>query len=137
CAEDPMVRTSSLASSIGRDSIGVISRENSRSITQTNRRSQLLDCSGRRKRGNPRRMSAVIEQAEGGVVITNHGRPAAILIDARGYDMEDALAMVNPRFWAEIAKGRKGRSYSLEEARRRLGLPRPARRRRPRKRSGQ
>jgi prevent-host-death family protein len=54
------------------------------------------------------------------VLITNHGKPAAILIGVQGYDMDDILRMVDPSFWKMIARRRKQRTYSHEEVVREL-----------------
>jgi antitoxin (DNA-binding transcriptional repressor) of toxin-antitoxin stability system len=33
------------------------------------------------------------------VLITKHGKPAALIIGVEGEDLEDLLTMANPRFW--------------------------------------
>ena len=65
------------------------------------------------------------------VLITRHGRPAALVIGVQGEELEDLLTMGNPRFWEMIeARRRSTRTLPLAEVRRRLGLQRPKRRRR-------
>ncbi|MGH8672800.1 MAG: type II toxin-antitoxin system Phd/YefM family antitoxin [Burkholderiales bacterium] len=65
------------------------------------------------------------------VLITRHGRPAALVIGVQGEELEDLLTMGNPRFWEMIeARRRSARTVPLAEVRRRLGLPSQKRRRR-------
>src|ERR1700693_4241813 len=68
------------------------------------------------------------------VLITRHGKPAALVIGVEGEDLEDLLTMANPRFWEMIeSRRRQGRTLGLDEVRRRLGMskkPKPKRRRR-------
>jgi prevent-host-death family protein len=40
------------------------------------------------------------------VVITRHGKPAAVVIGAEGYDWEDLVWMTDPTFWKTIAERR-------------------------------
>lgn len=65
------------------------------------------------------------------VLITKQGRPAALMIGVEGHDLEDVLLMQNPRFWKLIEERRAEATLTVNEARQRLGLPKP-RRRRPR-----
>jgi len=53
------------------------------------------------------------------VVITRHGRPAAVLVGVEGKDWEDLVYQTNPAFWRMIEKRRKEKSISLSEYRRR------------------
>jgi len=53
------------------------------------------------------------------VVITRHGRPAAVLVGVEGKDWEDLVYQTNPAFWRMIKKRRKEKSISLSEYRRR------------------
>jgi len=64
------------------------------------------------------------------VLITKHGRPAALMIGVEGHDLEDVLLMQNPRFWKMIEARRAQPTLSLEEVRQQLGAPRRRRRRR-------
>jgi prevent-host-death family protein len=64
------------------------------------------------------------------VLITRHGKPAALVIGVEGEDLEDLLTMANPRFWEMIEDRRlKNVSATLAEVRARYGVPRPPRRR--------
>lgn len=54
------------------------------------------------------------------VVITKHGKPAAILWGVEGKDFEDLVYMTNPSFWRMIANRRKARPLSWKEAKKRL-----------------
>lgn len=65
------------------------------------------------------------------VLITRHGRPAALVIGVQGEELEDLLTMGNPRFWEMIeARRHSARGIPLGEVRRRLGLTKPKKRRR-------
>jgi len=81
-------------------------------------------------------LSGYIESAqEDRVLITKHGKPAALVIGVEGEALEDLLTMGNPRFWELIeSRRRPGRTLSLDEVRRRLGASKkPKRSRRTRK----
>jgi prevent-host-death family protein len=78
-------------------------------------------------------LSTYVQLAQqGGLLITKHGRPAAMLIGVEGEEMEDLMTRTDPKFWAMIQQRRRpGRtSFTTQEVRRRLGLRRPRRRRR-------
>jgi prevent-host-death family protein len=65
------------------------------------------------------------------VLITKHGRPAALVIGVEGEEMEDLLTMGNPRFWELVESRRRSRkTLDIDEVRRRLGLPKKAKSRR-------
>jgi len=64
------------------------------------------------------------------VLITKHGKPAALVIGVEGEDLEDLLTMANPRFWEMIEDRRlRNASATLAEVRARYGVPRPRNRR--------
>ena len=73
------------------------------------------------------------------VLITKHGKPAALVIGVEGEDLEDLLTMGNPRFWEMIEdRRRKNRSATIAEVRGLYGVPQPRRRRKrskPRRRA--
>ena len=77
-------------------------------------------------------LSSYVEQAQRDrVLITKHGRPAALVIGVQGEELEDLLTMGNPRFWEMIEVRRQSaKTVSLAEVRRRLHLRAPKRRRR-------
>lgn len=54
------------------------------------------------------------------VLITRHGKPAAIVIGVEGREFEDVLLMSNPRFWELIEARRRQPTLSLEEVRAQL-----------------
>jgi prevent-host-death family protein len=65
------------------------------------------------------------------VLITKHGKPAALVIGVEGQDIEDVLLSQDPDFWKLIEARRKQPTLSMAEVRARLGgTPKPARRRR-------
>ena len=75
-------------------------------------------------------LSEYIEKAqEDRVLVTKHGKPAALIIGVEGEDLEDLLTMGNPRFWEMIEdRRRKNRSTTLAEVRARYGVVKPPRR---------
>ena len=54
------------------------------------------------------------------VVITRHGKPAAVLVGVEGRDWEDLVLQTSPDFWTLIENRRKQRSISLTELKSRL-----------------
>jgi prevent-host-death family protein len=56
------------------------------------------------------------------VLITKHGRPAALVIGVEGQDIETVLLSQDPSFWKLIEERRKQRSVTLSQARALLGL---------------
>ncbi len=63
------------------------------------------------------------------VVVTRHGRPAAIVIGVEGKDWEDVLLQTSASFWKMIQDRRTEKTISLAEMRRRLGARSPRRNR--------
>ena len=51
------------------------------------------------------------------VVITRHGKPAAVLVGVEGRDWEDLVLQPSPAFWKLIEERRKQRTISLKELR--------------------
>ncbi len=56
------------------------------------------------------------------VVITRHGKPAALLVGVEGEDWEDVLLQSNPAFWRLIRARRKQPTLSLEELKKQIGV---------------
>ncbi len=54
------------------------------------------------------------------VVVTRHGKPAAVLVGVEGKDWEDIVLETSPAFWQLIKKRRKQRTLSLKELKARL-----------------
>jgi prevent-host-death family protein len=75
-------------------------------------------------------LSEYIEKAQQDrVLITRHGKPAALIIGVEGEDLEDLLTMTNPRFWEMIEdRRRENASSSLAEVRARYAVPKPSKR---------
>ena len=68
-------------------------------------------------------LSAWVDQAqEERVLITRHGRPAAVIIGVEGEDFEDLLTRSNPRFWEMIERRRRGPTVTAAQARERLRI---------------
>ncbi|MBI4703106.1 MAG: type II toxin-antitoxin system Phd/YefM family antitoxin [Deltaproteobacteria bacterium] len=69
-------------------------------------------------------LSAVVDEAQRDrIVITRHGRPAALLVGVDGYDMDDLLLSLDEDLWRAIverrSRGRRGIPH--EEVVRRFG----------------
>jgi len=82
-------------------------------------------------------LSGYIEKAQQDqVLITKHGKPAALVIGVEGQELEDLLTVGNSRFWEMVeARRRSSRTVGLDEVRRRLGVAKkPTRARRSRRR---
>ncbi len=54
------------------------------------------------------------------VVITRHGKPAAVLVGVEGRDWEDLVLQTSPTFWKLIEDRRKQPTVSLTELKTRL-----------------
>ena len=54
------------------------------------------------------------------VVITRHGKPAAVLVGVEGRDWEDLVLQTSSDFWTLIEDRRKQRTISLTELKTRL-----------------
>ena len=54
------------------------------------------------------------------VVITRHGKPAAVLVGVEGRDWEDLVLQTSPDFWTLIEDRRKQRTVSLTDLKTRL-----------------
>jgi prevent-host-death family protein len=54
------------------------------------------------------------------VVITRHGKPAAVLVGVEGRDWEDVLYQTSASFWKMIRARRKEKTISLTELRARI-----------------
>lgn len=57
------------------------------------------------------------------VIVTNRGKPVAAIEGLKGEeDLEDYLLERSPKFWAMIRRARRGKSVSLAQVRKKLGL---------------
>ena len=66
-----------------------------------------------------------IDEAQGDrVVITRHGKPAALLIGVEGEDWETIILETDPTFWKFIQQRRKQPTISLKELKARLNRKR-------------
>ena len=77
-------------------------------------------------------LSAYVDEAQHDrVLVTRHGRPAAIIIGVEGEELEDLLTRSDPKFWQMIETRRKAsKTISSDEMRRRLGVARKSKPRR-------
>lgn len=66
------------------------------------------------------------------IVVTRHGRPAAVLVGVEGHDWEDLAFQMNPEFWRMIERRRSQKTVPLAEVRKRLEARPQAQRRRSR-----
>ena len=55
------------------------------------------------------------------VVITRHGKPAAVLVGVAGTDWETVVLESNARFWRLIEKRRKQPTVTMADMRKRVG----------------
>lgn len=67
------------------------------------------------------------------VLITKHGRPAALVIGVQGQDFEEVLLRQDPAFWRLMEERRSQRTVPLAEVRESLGLRAGRARRKARK----
>ncbi len=74
-------------------------------------------------------LSAYVEEAQHDrVLVTRHGRPAALIIGVDGKSIEDLMTRSDPEFWKMIQSRRKtAKTISAAEMRKRLGVSRTAR----------
>ncbi|MFA4973815.1 MAG: type II toxin-antitoxin system Phd/YefM family antitoxin [bacterium] len=56
------------------------------------------------------------------ILITKHGKPAAIVWGVEGRDLEDIFYMTNRAFWTTMRKRRSQKSMPWNSAKRELGL---------------
>jgi prevent-host-death family protein len=67
-------------------------------------------------------LSACVEESQDeGIIITKHGKPAAVLIGVAGQSLEDVMLMANPRFWEMIEARRAQPRTSFDDFERELG----------------
>ena len=78
-------------------------------------------------------LSAYVDQAQQQrVLVTRHGRPAALIIGVEGEDFEDLMTRSDPEFWQMIEARRKAsKTLSANEMRKRLGVTRKPTKRKP------
>ena len=62
------------------------------------------------------------------VVITRHGRPAAVLVGIEGEEWEDVVLQTSASFWRLIEKRRQEPTISIEQMKARFAKPRRKRR---------
>lgn len=68
-------------------------------------------------------LSGYVEHAQRErVLITKHGKPAALVIGVEGQDIEDVLLRQDPAFWKLVEERRRQRTVPLADVRRSLGL---------------
>jgi len=58
------------------------------------------------------------------VVITRHGKPAAVLVGVEDEDWESVVLQTDPTFWKLIRARRKQPTLSLEQLKKRLRMKR-------------
>src|SRR3954463_14494393 len=74
-------------------------------------------------------LSEYVNQAQHGrVLVTRHGKPAALIIGVEGEDFEDLMTRSDPDFWRMIESRRKAsKNIPAGEMRKRLGIRKKAR----------
>jgi len=67
-------------------------------------------------------LSAYVDDAQNDrVLVTRHGKPAALIIGVEGEDFEDLMTRSDPKFWQMIeARRRASKTISADEMRKRL-----------------
>lgn len=58
----------------------------------------------------------VVASQKDGVIITNHGKPVAIVIGVEGEDLEDLLTRADPKFWEMVERVRGQPTMPLAKA---------------------
>jgi prevent-host-death family protein len=81
--------------------------------------------------------SSYVDQAQvDRVLVTRHGKPAALLIGVEGEEFEDLMTRTDPEFWQMIEARRKtSKTVDADEMHRRLGLRTRTKKRSQRRRS--
>lgn len=79
-------------------------------------------------------LSAYVDEAQNDrVLVTRHGKPAALIIGVAGEDFEDLMTRSDPAFWRMLeARRTASKTVSSDEMRRRLGVTRRGRAKRKR-----
>ena len=68
-----------------------------------------------------KRVKECVDHAqEDRIVITRHGKPAAVLVGVEGSDWESLVLQTDPRFWKLIRARRREPTVSLRQMRARL-----------------
>ncbi len=77
-------------------------------------------------------LSAYVDDAQHDrVLVTRHGKPAALIIGVGGEEFEDLMTRSDPDFWQMIEARRKAsKTISASQMRRRLGVAKKPRSRR-------
>jgi prevent-host-death family protein len=60
------------------------------------------------------------------IIVTRNGRPVAAIQGIDDDDIEDLLLERSERFWAMIARARRGKPIAIEALRKRVTGPRPS-----------
>lgn len=72
-----------------------------------------------------KRVKECVDDAqEDRVVITRHGKPAAVLVGVEGDDWEAVVLQTDPTFWKLIRERRKQPTISLSQLKTRLRIKR-------------
>jgi len=67
------------------------------------------------------KIKACLDRAqEDRVIITRHGKPAAVLIGVEGEDWESVILETDPAFWRLVQERRKQPTLSIDELKARL-----------------
>jgi len=64
----------------------------------------------------------VDDAQEDRVVVTRHGKPAAVLVGVEGEDWEDVVLQTDPKFWKLIRERRKQPTMSMAQLKSKLRL---------------
>ena len=58
------------------------------------------------------------------VIVTRHGKPAAVLVGVQGEDWDAVVLQTDPKFWRLIRSRRRQPTISLGQLKKRLGIRR-------------
>jgi prevent-host-death family protein len=72
-----------------------------------------------------KRVKACVSDAQRDrVIVTRHGKPAAVLVGVQGEDWDAVVVQTDPKFWRLIRARRRQPTLSLGQLKRRVGIKR-------------
>jgi prevent-host-death family protein len=72
-----------------------------------------------------KRVKACVDDAQRDrVIVTRHGKPAAVLVGVQGEDWDAVVVQTDPKFWRLIRARRRQPTFSLAQLKRRVGIKR-------------
>ena len=72
-----------------------------------------------------KRVKACVDDAQRDrVIVTRHGKPAAVLVGVQGEDWDAVVVQTDPKFWRLIRARRRQPTLALGQLKRRVGIKR-------------